>query len=53
MKKAPSEREEWETAIKTVHTALGLTAPPAFVRDVFIDVRPYCLLEQPGSAHVH
>ena len=35
----PATRVEWETAIHTVHTALGLTAPPAFVSDVFIDLR--------------
>lgn len=39
MKKGPSKREEWETAIKTVHTVLGLKESPGFVRDVFIDVR--------------
>jgi len=36
--KGPSTAAEWHTAIRTVHTALGLTAQPAFVRDVFIDV---------------
>ena len=40
--KGPSLQDDWEAAIKTVHTALGLTAPPGFVQDVFIDVRTHC-----------
>jgi hypothetical protein len=35
----PSTRAEWEAAIHTVHRALGLSGAPAFVTDVFIDVR--------------
>lgn len=37
--KGPNSRAEWETAIKTVHTVLGLTIPPPFIHDVFLDVR--------------
>lgn len=35
----PATRAEWETAIHTVHAALGLSASPPFVRDAFVDVR--------------
>jgi hypothetical protein len=38
MKGAPTSRAEWEAAIKTVQTVLGLIVPPPFVHDVFIDV---------------
>ena len=34
----PSTRAEWDTAIHTVHAALGLKRVPPFVQDVFIDV---------------
>jgi hypothetical protein len=34
----PSERTEWESAIATVHCAIGLPEVPRFVVDVFIDV---------------
>ena len=36
--KGPAARHEWETAVETVHGALGLNTPPPFIRDVFIDV---------------
>src|SRR4051812_30593047 len=36
--KGPSTSEAWQTAIETVHRALGLNASPSFVCDVFIDV---------------
>jgi hypothetical protein len=35
----PSTRAEWEAVIHNVHHALGLSGGPAFVTDVFIDVR--------------
>lgn len=35
----PSSWADWETAISTVHAALGLSTIPPFVVDVFIDVR--------------
>jgi hypothetical protein len=38
--KGPATRGEWDTAISTVHAALGLAHPPPFVRDVFIEVGP-------------
>jgi hypothetical protein len=36
--KGPTVRHEWETAVQTVHVALGLNTRPPFIRDVFIDV---------------
>jgi len=36
--KGPAATEGWETAISTVHAALGLKGHPPFVRGVFIDV---------------
>jgi hypothetical protein len=35
----PAARAEWEAAVHTVHSTLGLSAAPAFVKDVFIDIR--------------
>jgi hypothetical protein len=35
----PSHREEWDTAVQTVHRALGLADVPSFVTDAFIDIR--------------
>jgi len=35
----PSTEDEWRTAIQVVHQALGLSAPPPFVTDAFVDVR--------------
>ena len=35
----PASRAEWQTEIHTVHAELGLETLPAFVTDVFIDVR--------------
>lgn len=40
--KGPSLQDNWEAAIKAVHTTIGLTTPPAFVQDVFVDVRTHC-----------
>jgi hypothetical protein len=34
----PSTRDEWESAVHTVHRALGLATVPAFVVDAFVDV---------------
>ena len=42
--KGPAARHEWETAVETVHNALGLNTPPPFICDVFIDVT----LNSPG-----
>ena len=38
--RGPNSRSEWEEAIRTVHTVLGLRQRPAFLIDVFVDVRP-------------
>lgn len=35
----PLTRSEWQAAIDLVHEALGLRHVPAFVVDVFVDVR--------------
>jgi hypothetical protein len=35
----PSTRAEWESAVLTVHQALGLTTVPVFVIDAIVDVR--------------
>ena len=37
----PTSRAEWQAEIHTVHAGLGLPALPAFVMDVFIDVRKF------------
>jgi hypothetical protein len=42
----PSVRTEWESAITTVHRAIGLPAVPRFVVDVFIDVREHLQMVQ-------
>jgi hypothetical protein len=56
--KGPQSRDDWQQAIKTVHQALGLVHAPPFVRDVFIDVRPFCAIPnsrpyRSGSELVH
>lgn len=33
----PTTRAEWDTAIHTVHRAIGLSDVPAFVTDVFVE----------------
>lgn len=35
----PASRQQWETAIKAVHSVLGLANEPVFVNNVFLDVR--------------
>ena len=37
----PTSCAEWQTEIHTVHAELGLATLPAFVTDVFIDVRKF------------
>lgn len=38
---APTSRAEWQTEVQTVHAELRLATLPAFVTDVFIDVREF------------
>jgi hypothetical protein len=37
----PDTGAAWETAIHTLHRALGLSARPPFAMDVFLDVREF------------
>jgi len=49
----PGTRDEWESAITTVHAALGLPTRPSFVVDAFIDVRPYRSLDLEPDPVLH
>jgi hypothetical protein len=39
--RGPDTRAEWDAEIHKVHAALGLSATPSFVTDVFLDVREF------------
>lgn len=39
--RGPTSRDEWQKEIHKVHVELGLASLPAFVTDVFIDVRKF------------
>jgi hypothetical protein len=50
----PVTQEEWQIAIATVHSALGLPTQPDFVVDAFVDVRltPSCRMPPRISASI-